>query len=167
MHGQVKWFDPAKGFGFVVSDQSQSDIFLHANVLRKFGQGSIADGSGITVKVRQTLRGLEAVEVLAIEPPAGSTFALSEDTALATPAKIAALPMEPGRVKWFDKGKGFGFANVFGRHEDVVIHVEVLRQSGCADLQAGKARGLGRVAGKQGRRAVQGVSWETAVRRGS
>jgi CspA family cold shock protein len=76
--------------------------------LRKFGQGSIADGSGITVKVRQTLRGLEAVEVLAIEPPAGSTFALSEDTALATPAKIAALPMETGRVEWFDKGKGQG-----------------------------------------------------------
>ena len=74
--------------------------------------------------------------------------------------------MEPGRVSWFDKGKGFGFANVFGRHEDVVIRVEVLRRSGCADLQAGKARGLGRVAGKQGRRAVQGVSWETAVRRG-
>ena len=116
--------------------------------------------------MQQTHRGVQAVEVLAIEPPAGSTFALSEDKALATPAKIAALPMETGRAKWFDKGKGFGFANVFGRHEDVVIHVEVLRRSGCADLQAGKARGLGRVAGKQGRRAVQGVSWETAARRG-
>ena len=70
MHGQVKWFDPAKGFGFVVSDESQSDILLHANVLRNFGQGSIADGSGITVKVQQTQRGVQAVEVLAIEPPA-------------------------------------------------------------------------------------------------
>ena len=131
-------------------------------------QGSIADGSGITVKVQQTQRGVQALKVLAIEPPAGSTFALSEDTALATPAKIAALPMEPGRSSWFDKGKGFGFANVFGRHEGMFIDVDVdvLRQSGLADLQAGKARGLGRVAGKQGRRAVQGVSWETAVRRG-
>jgi cold shock protein len=116
--------------------------------------------------VQQTQRGVQAVEVLAIEPPAGSTFALSEDKALATPAKIVALPLEPGRVKWFDTGKGFGFANIFGRHEDVVIRVEVLRRSGFADLQAGKAHGLGRVAGKQGRRAVQGVSWETAVRRG-
>ena len=166
MHGQVKWFDPAKGFGFVVSDEIQSDIFLHANVLRKFGQGSIADGSGITVKVEQTHRGVQAVEVLAIEPPAGSTFALSEGTALATPVEIAALPMEPCRVKWFDKGKGFGFANVFGRHEDVVIHVEVLRQSGFADLQAGEAVGLRIVDGKRGRMAVQVVSWETAARQG-
>jgi CspA family cold shock protein len=166
MHGQVKWFDPAKGFGFVVSDESQSDILLHANVLRNFGQGSIADGSGITIKVQQTQRGVQAVEVLAIEPPAGSTFALSEDTALATPAEIAALPMEPGRVKWFDKGKGFGFANVFGRHEDVFIHVEVLRQSGFADLQAGEAVGLRIVDGKRGRMAVQVVSWETAARQG-
>jgi CspA family cold shock protein len=139
---------------------------LHANVLRKFGQGSIADGSGITVKVEQTHRGVQAVEVLAIEPPAGSTFALSEGTALATPAEIAALPIEPGRVKWFDKGKGFGFANVFGRHEDVVIHVEVLRQSGFADLQAGEAVGLRIVDGKRGRMAVQVVSWETAARQG-
>ena len=167
MHGQVKWFDPAKGFGFVVSDESHSDILLHANVLRNFGQGSIADGTGITVKVQQTKRGVQAVEVLAIEPPAGSTFALSEDTALATPAEIAALPMEPGRVKWFDKGKGFGFANVFGRHEDVFIHVEVLRQSGFADLQAGEAIGLRIVDGKRGRMAVQVVSWESAARHGS
>jgi cold shock protein len=166
MHGQVKWFDPAKGFGFVVSDESQSDILLHANVLRNFGQGSIADGSGITVKVQQTQRGVQAVEVLAIEPPAGSTFALSEDAAIVTPAEIAALPLEPGRVKWFDKGKGFGFANVFGRHEDVFIHVEVLRQSGFADLQAGEAIGLRIVEGKRGRMAVQVMSWETAARQG-
>ena len=75
--------------------------------------------------------------------------------------------MEPGRVKWFDKGKGFGFANVFGRHEDVFIHVEVLRQSGFADLQAGEAIGLRIVDGKRGRMAVQVVSWESAARHGS
>ena len=74
--------------------------------------------------------------------------------------------MEPGRLSWFDKGKGFGFANVFGRHEDVVIHVEVLRQSGFADLQAGEAVGLRIVDGKRGRMAVQVVSWETAARQG-
>ncbi len=167
LHGQVKWFDPAKGFGFVVSDESQSDILLHANVLRNFGQGSIADGAGITVRVQQTQRGVQAVEVLSIEPPVGMTFALSEEAAIVTPEEIAALPMEPGRVKWFDKGKGFGFANVFGRGEDVFIHVEVLRQSGFADLQAGEAVGLRIVEGKRGRMAVQVMSWETAARQGA
>lgn len=167
VHGHVKWFDPAKGFGFVVSDQSPSDILLHANVLRNFGQGSIADGAGITVKIQQTQRGVQAVEVLAIEPPQGITFTLSEDDHSLSAEEIMALPIEPTRVKWFDKGKGFGFGNVFGRPEDVFIHVEVLRRSGYADLQAGEAIGLRIVEGKRGRMAVQVLSWESATRHGA
>ena len=64
LNGQIKWFDPAKGFGFVVSDEGGPDILLHANVLRNFGQGSVADGSGITIVVQKTDRGLQAVEIL-------------------------------------------------------------------------------------------------------
>ena len=45
--GRVKWFDPGKGFGFVVSNEGGADILLHANVLRNFGQSSVADGSDI------------------------------------------------------------------------------------------------------------------------
>ncbi len=78
--------------------------------------------------------------------------------------EVAALTQEPARVKWFDKAKGFGFANVFGRSDDVFIHVEVLRMSGFADLQAGEAIGLRMVEGKRGRMAVQVTSWETAAR---
>ena len=35
--GIVKWFDPAKGIGFIVSEGSKDDILLHANVLRNYG----------------------------------------------------------------------------------------------------------------------------------
>ena len=48
------------------------------------------------------------------------------------PEVMRAAPLEPARVKWFDKAKGFGFANVFGQPEDVFIHIEVLRRSGLA-----------------------------------
>ena len=41
--GTVKWFDPSKGFGFVVANEGGPDILLHANVLRNFGQSSVAD----------------------------------------------------------------------------------------------------------------------------
>ncbi len=166
VHGRVKWFDPAKGFGFIVTDESGADILLHANVLRNYGQSSVADGAGISVKVQMTQRGVQAVEVLKIEPPAGSGFQLSDDSEFATPEEIAARPMEPARVKWFDKGKGFGFANVFGRPEDVFIHVEVLRLSGFADLGAGEAVALRIIEGKRGRMAVQVLSWEAAARQG-
>ena len=45
--GVVKWFDPSKGFGFIVADGTQDDILLHANVLRNFGQSSVADNARI------------------------------------------------------------------------------------------------------------------------
>ncbi|MEP5090150.1 MAG: cold shock domain-containing protein, partial [Paracoccaceae bacterium] len=67
------------------------------------------------------------------------------------------------RVKWFDKGKGFGFANVFSQPEDVFLHVEVLRRSGLADLQPGEALALRVVEGKRGRMAAEVFAWEAAL----
>lgn len=162
--GRVKWFDPAKGFGFIVADESGGDILLHANVLRNFGQSSVADNAGITVLVQQTLRGAQAVEVLEILPPENDDSMQMEDLSESDATAIAALPLEPARVKWFDKIKGFGFANVYGRAEDVFIHVEVLRRSGFADLQPGEAICLRVMDGQRGRMAVQVVSWEAALR---
>lgn len=164
VQGRVKWFDPGKGFGFIVADEGGGDILLHANVLRNFGQSSVADGAAISARVQKTPRGQQAVEVLSIAPPAGPALGLTQGDA----EKVedhSDLPLEPARVKWFDKDKGFGFANVFGRPEDVFVHVEVLRVSGFADLQAGEAVCLRIVEGKRGRMAVQVVSWEGALRR--
>lgn len=164
LHGRVKWFDPAKGFGFVVAEGASRDILLHANVLRNFGQSSVADGTAITVRVQSTPRGIQAVEVLDIEIPTSVIVPLPEEGDLTSPEELALLPLEPARVKWFDKGKGFGFANVFGRSEDVFIHIEVLRVSGFADLQPGEAIGLRIIEGRRGRMAVQVASWEAALR---
>jgi CspA family cold shock protein len=164
--GRVKWFDPVKGFGFVVADASGGDILLHANVLRNYGQSSIADGTEISVRVQKTARGVQAVEVLSIAAPETAALTFSEEDQASLPEEVTALPLEPARVKWFDKDKGFGFANVFGRPEDVFVHVEVLRVSGFADLQAGEAVCLRIMEGKRGRMAVQVVSWEGALRRG-
>jgi cold shock protein len=162
--GRVKWFDASKGFGFIVGDEGDGDILLHANVLRNFGQGSVADNARISVRVQTTARGAQATEVLEITPPAEEERAPIEDLGDSDMATIAALPLEPARVKWFDKAKGFGFANVFGRPEDVFIHIEVLRRSGFADLGPGEAIGLRVIDGKRGRMAAQVMSWEAAAR---
>jgi CspA family cold shock protein len=162
--GRVKWFDPSKGFGFIVGEDDGGDILLHANVLRNFGQGSVADNARITVRVQKTARGSQATEVIEIAPPTDEERAPIEDLGDSDAAAIAALPLEPARVKWFDKLKGFGFANVFGRPEDVFIHIEVLRRSGFADLGPGEAIGLRVIEGKRGRMAAQVTSWETALK---
>ncbi|MFZ1661100.1 MAG: cold shock domain-containing protein [Paracoccaceae bacterium] len=164
VNGRVKWFDASKGFGFIVGEEADGDILLHANVLRNFGQGSVADNARIIVRVQKTARGSQATEVIEIAPPEDDERAPIEDLGESDMAAIAALPLEAARVKWFDKVKGFGFANVFGRPEDVFIHIEVLRRSGFADLGPGEAIGLRVIEGKRGRMAAQVTSWETALK---
>lgn len=162
LRGHVKWFDPSKGFGFVVVEDGGADILLHANVLRNFGQSSVADGSAIEIVAQATKRGLQAVEVLSIEPPAGEAATgdvLAEDSVDLDDAD----PLEPARVKWFDKGKGFGFANAFGKPDDIFIHVEVLRRSGFSDLQPGEAIGVRAIDGTRGRMAVLVTAWDAAI----
>ncbi|HDR29923.1 cold-shock protein [Rhodovulum sp.] len=167
VEGQVKWFDPTKGFGFVVSESGGPDILLHANVLRNFGQSSVSDGSGVELLVQETARGLQAAEVLRIDPPAPGDRPVLEDALRLDAAELAALPLEPARVKWFDKSKGFGFANVFGRQQDVFVHIEVLRRSGLADLQPGEAIAIRVTEGQRGQLAVMVGPWESAVSGGS
>jgi CspA family cold shock protein len=161
VEGRVKWFDPARGFGFVVSEATDRDVLLHVNVLRNFGQGSIGDGSGVTMRIQRSERGLQAVEILSIEEPEPDQ---PRGTGPGVPDYLQpideTLPYMPARVKWFDKGKGFGFANAFGKSEDIFIHVEVLRRFGLADLDPGEAVCLRAVNGARGLLALEVRRWE-------
>lgn len=164
LRGHVKWFDPGKGFGFVVTEDGGPDVLLHANVLRNFGQSSVADGSQVELVAQRTERGMQAVTLLSVTAPETSPGIGLTDIAEVDPVYLADRPIEPARVKWFDKAKGFGFANVFGYEEDVFVHIEVLRRSGFADLQPGEAVGLRVIDGKRGKMASEVLPWDAGLR---
>ena len=103
--GYVKWFDPSKGFGFVVADEGGPDILLHANVLRNFGQSSVADNAGIEILVQETDRGIQTTEILHISPPDNDGEDVQDGGEPTEPLNVEDL--EPARVKWFRQGQGF------------------------------------------------------------
>ena len=160
IEGTVKWFDPARGYGFVMRDDGGPDVLLHGNVLRNFGQTSVADGSRVTLFAISTPRGLQAERVEKIVPPsADQAVPLADQTGLG-PQDLKKLPPMPARVKWFDRAKGFGFANVYGARDDIFLHAEVLRVAGLADLVTGEALVIRVIDGQRGRVAVQILPWD-------
>ncbi len=161
--GRVKWFDARKGYGFLVAEESGTDILLHVNVLRAFGQTSVAAGALVDVEVEQTARGTQATRILNIEVPAREV----------TPRQMARLlglgalmqvdhRYYPARVKWFDRAKGFGFVNLFGQEGDVFIHIEVLHACGLSMLEVGEAVCVRTATGPRGRLSWEVRSWDHA-----
>lgn len=164
VRGTVKWFDPTKGFGFVMPDDQSDDVLLHVNVLRNFGQSTVIEGALVEMSVQASSRGQQAVEIISIVRPETAPVPPLDDIDGLTYAELSNVPVEPARVKWFDKAKGFGFANVFGSDQDVFIHIEVLRLGGMSDLQSGEAIGVRLIDGARGKMAAEVVSWETVIK---
>lgn len=62
VEGEMKWFNPAKGFGFAVNKEGE-DVFIHASLLRNHGLLSIEPGQRLLMKVITTNKGKEAKEI--------------------------------------------------------------------------------------------------------
>lgn len=60
--GQVKWYDPKKGFGFVAVEGSK-DVFIHRSVLAREGITELQEGQRIHMRVVPGAKGLEATSV--------------------------------------------------------------------------------------------------------
>ena len=62
--GTVKWFNDAKGFGFITTE-SGADLFVHFRSIQGSGFKSLQEGQKVTFKVAQGQKGLQAEEVQA------------------------------------------------------------------------------------------------------
>ena len=62
MRGQVKWFDPKKGFGFILGPSGQ-DVFVHYSQISGDGFRSLKDGETVDYDLVESDKGLQARDV--------------------------------------------------------------------------------------------------------
>jgi cold shock protein len=63
MDGVVKWYDPARGFGFILPNDGGKDIFVHVTALRRSGIEMLEPGQPVRMSVAQARRGREAASI--------------------------------------------------------------------------------------------------------
>lgn len=167
----VKWFNTAKGFGFVTPVDGSPEAFLHLSALRQAGYDSVGEGAALVVEIGQSPKGRQVLRVLQVDggapartggpgfgppgggprprPPGGGFSQMGPSAA----AMENAVQMD-GVVKWFSPLKGYGFISPHEGGKDVFLHITVLRNAGITALSPGQNVRMQVVTARKGPEAV-------------
>lgn len=63
--GTVKWFNEAKGFGFIAQDDGGADVFVHFSAIQGSGFKTLAEGQKVSFEVQNGPKGPQASNVVA------------------------------------------------------------------------------------------------------
>jgi CspA family cold shock protein len=131
---KLKWFNAAKGFGFVVPDDNPVDAFLHITQLQKLGIHALGEGAEVLCMVEYREKGAtvsELIEVITVgRVPEGAVL-------------VDTMPeggyQTKGIMKLYFEDKGFGFVSPDDGMKDIFVHKSCMDQCGVAELHPGQA----------------------------
>src|SRR5919112_520460 len=135
--GVVKFFNPQKGFGFIVRDDGGEDVFVHISAVEQAGLTDLADGQPLEFtlvdrggRVSATNLRIEG-EPMAVERTGGGGGAGGGPQRQLTGEKAS------GTVKFFNAMKGFGFIQRDDGQPDAFVHISAVERAGIPTLHEG------------------------------
>jgi CspA family cold shock protein len=159
--GTIKFFNGAKGFGFIAPDDGGSDIFVHISAVERSGLAGLNEGDQVTFEVERDRRSgkvaATGLAVVGFAPPSassrpprppggpgGAPRSFERRDRDEGPRRAPGGPRETfgggsGVVKWFNPTKGFGFIQPSDGGSDVFVHISAVERAGLGSLADGQA----------------------------